>query len=54
MTITELISVGLVLACFCIALIWILFLNREDHSIFKSYLQNLREPKRFLIYNKSM
>ena len=42
MTIAELISVGLVLACFCIALLWVLFLNHEDHRIFKSYLQNLR------------
>ena len=42
MTIAELISFGLVLACFCIALMWILFLNREDHRIFKSYIVNLR------------
>ncbi|MBT6851574.1 MAG: hypothetical protein HOA16_10305 [Opitutae bacterium] len=37
----ELSAVGILISCFCIALIWILFLNRDDHKVFKLFLQNL-------------
>ena len=41
LSLLELSAVGLLIACFCVALIWILFLNRDDHKLFKLFLQNL-------------
>lgn len=41
LSLPELSAVGLLIACFCVALIWILFLNRDDHKLFKLFLQNL-------------
>jgi O-antigen/teichoic acid export membrane protein len=45
LSLIELAAVGLLVACFCVALIWILFLNRNDHNLFKLFLQNLERNK---------